>query len=240
MDALLNKVQPRTCRRRFSWLAALPLLARHIARTMPWLTLLTGCVAGTAFLALMAHIAETSNFRLGQGTVRVAFLPAIGALAFVLRCPFRPLIQATPVPAWVSPAAHVLLAVPILAATCWAQLRIMAHAIPRGAIGHPPAVYPLIAQLVGWCAVTVVVAACVDRSRYADLGGAVAAPVSFALIAVAWYAPASARFLVDPPATPRHLTLAWYIVTVAALALTGAALRDQWHRYTPRIRRFRP
>ena len=50
----------------------------------------------------------------------------------------------------------------------------------------------MIAQLTGWCAVTVAAAACADRSRYADLGGAIAAPVSFAAIALAWYTPVTA------------------------------------------------
>ena len=100
-----------------------------------------------------------------------------------------------------APAGHVLLAAPVLAVTCWAQLRIMAHTIPPHALGHPPAVYPLIAQLTGWCAVTVAAAACVDRSRYADLGGAIAAPVSFAAIALAWYAPVTGEI---PDRAARH------------------------------------
>ena len=121
-----------------SWLRALPLLARPVTRTMPWVTLITGCLAGTAFLAVMAHVADASHSPLGQGTVRLAFLPAIAALAFVLRAPFRPLTQATPVPAWVTPASHLLLAAPVLAATCWAQLRIMAHTIPPASSATRP------------------------------------------------------------------------------------------------------
>jgi hypothetical protein len=225
-------------RSRLSWLRALPLLARPIARTMPWVTLITGCLAGTVFLAVMAHVAGTSHWPLDQGTVRLAFLPAIAALAFVLRAPFRPLTQATPVPAWLAPAGHILLAAPVLAVTCWTQLRIMAHTIPPHTLGHPPAIYPVMAQLTGWCAVTVAAAACADRSRYADLGGAIAAPASFAAIALAWYAPVSARFLVEPPATAHGVTIAWYAIATAALALTCAAIRDHWHRYTRSLQRL--
>jgi hypothetical protein len=112
-------------RPRLSWLRALPLLARPITQTMPWVTLITGCLAGTAFLAVMARVAGTSHSPLGLGTVRLAFLPAVAALAFVLRAPFRPVTQATPVPAWVAPAGRILLAALVLAVTCWAQLRIM-------------------------------------------------------------------------------------------------------------------
>ena len=205
---------------------------------MPWATLITGCLAGTLYLAVMAHVASTSHSPLGQGIVRFAFLPAVAALAFVPRAPFRPLTQTTPVPAWVTPAGQLLLAAPFLAVTCWAQLRIAAHAIPPLAIGHPPAVYPLIAQLTGWCAVTVAAAACVDRSRYADLGGAIAAPVSFAAIALAWYAPVTSRFLTEPYATAHGVTVAWCAIAAAALALTCLAMRDQWHRYTAAFTRF--
>ena len=211
----VGQPSPPARRPRLSWLRALPLLARPVARTMPWVTLITGCLAGTAFLAVMARVADISHWTLSQGTVHLAFLPAVAALAFVLRAPFRPVTQATPVPAWVAPAGHIVLAAPVLAITCWAQLRIMAHTIPAHTLSRPPAVYPVIAQLTGWCAVTVAAAACADRSRYADLGGAAAAPVSFAAIALAWYA-----------------------ITTAALALTCAAMRDQWHRHTRNLQRL--
>ena len=205
-------------------------LIRHVARTMPWLTLISGCLAGTGFLVLMTHLADGSHMPLTQGTVRFAFLPVVAALAFLLRCPFRPLIQVTPVPAWVTPVAHVLLGAPVLGVTCLVQLRILASTFPASAV-HPPAVYPLLAQLVGWCAVTIAVAACVERSRFADLGGAVGVPASLAVIGMAWYLPASHKFLASPPAAVHELTAAWYVVAAAALVLTGTAMRDPWHRY---------
>jgi hypothetical protein len=115
---------------RLSWLRALPLLTRPIIVTMPWATLLTGCLAGTAYLAIMARLAGTSQ-PLGQGSLRLAFLPAIAALAFVPRAPFRPLTQTIPVPAWTAPAGYILLSAPILGLTCWVQLCIIASTIPR-------------------------------------------------------------------------------------------------------------
>jgi hypothetical protein len=223
---------------RLSWLRSLPLLARHVTATMPWTTLIAGCLVGTAVLAVVAHFAGSAHWQLSQGAVRYAFLPAVAALSYVPRAPFRPLTQVATVPSWVGPAGHVLLAGPLLAATCWAQLGIMAHTIPHHAPGYAPAVYPLIAQLTGWCLLAVAAAACVDRSRYADLGGAVAAPVSLAAIALAWYAPVSQRFLVEPPAIAHTVTIAWYAIAVAALALTLAAMRDDWHRYTCSLQRL--
>ncbi len=224
-------------RARLSWLRALPLLARPVTRTMPWVPLITGCLAGTGYLALMAHIADSAHWLLGAVYVREAFLPAIAGLAFVVRAPFRPLTQVTPVPAWVTPAGHLLLAAPVLSATCWAQVRIAAHNTATLTLRHPPAVYPLIAQLIGWCAVTVAAAACVDRSRYADLGGAAAVPVSAAAIALAWYLPLTHKLLVQPPATAHGVTVAWYAIAMAALAVTYAAMRDRWRSYALRRRR---
>jgi len=217
-------------RSRVSWLRALPLLAGPVTRTMPWAPLIAGCLAGTAFLAVLTHVAESPGSPPGPGIVRLAFLPAVAALAFVPRAPFRPLTQTTPVPAWVAPAGHLLLAGPVLAVTCWAQLRIAESAVVLHATVRLPAVYPPIAQLTGWCAVTAAAAVCVDRSRYADLGGAVAAPVGLGVIALAWYTPVTARFLTQPSATGRGVTVVWYAIAAAALAVTCVAMRDRWHR----------
>ena len=139
-----------------------------------------------------------------------------------------------------APAGHIALAAPVLAVTCWAQLRIVAHTIPPHTLSHPPAISPVIAQLTGWCAVTVAAAACADRSRYADLGGAIAAPVSLAAIALAWYAPVTSRFLIEPPATAHGVGIAWYSIATAGLALSCAAMRDRWHRYTRNLPRLSP
>jgi hypothetical protein len=115
-------------------------------------------------------------------------------------------------------------------------IQLSPNANPGG--NHPAAIYPLIAQLTGWCVVVVGVAACVDRSRYADLGGAIAAPVSLVAIAVAWYLPITSRALELPPATARGVTIAWYVIATAALALTCAALADRWRRFLMRVSRL--
>ncbi len=60
--------------------------------------------------------------------------------------------------------------------------------------------------------------------------------VSFAVIALAWYIPVSARYLGDASATARAVTVAWYVIAAVALVFTGAAMRDQWHRYWRRTR----
>jgi len=231
----------RHARRRLSWLRALPLLTRYIVRSMPWVTLIAGCLAGLAIFTILVRVAhhDQATFWLDQGTIRLSLLPVAAALAFVPSVPFRPLTRATPVPAWVTPAGHLLLAAPILALTFWAQLRIMAPVILPHAPQDPhEPFYALIAQLIGWSAIIVAAAACTARSRFADLGGAIAAPVSFAVIALAWYAPLSAKYLVKPPAIPHSIAIGWYAIAATALILTCAAMRDHWHRYTRNLHRL--
>jgi hypothetical protein len=209
------------------WLRTVPALARHVLQTVPWATLLAGCAAGTVLLGLLG---ETSRTPLDQGTVRLTFLPVVAAVAFVPRVPSHALTGTAPLPGWVTSAAQTFLAVPVVAITCWIQLVIMTTTLPPGA-GHPPAIYPLIAQLTGWCAIGVAAAAACDRSRYSDLGGAVAAPLALGAIAVAWVTPGLKDALALPPAAPQTATIAWYGVTTAAFAVTVAGMRDRWHRY---------
>ncbi|HEY1625063.1 MAG TPA: hypothetical protein VGG16_14815 [Streptosporangiaceae bacterium] len=222
-------------------LRALPLLARYIPRTMPWVTLLTGCLTSLAIFTVLVRVAhhDQATFWLDQGTIRLSLLPAVAALAFVPYLPFRPLTRATPVPAWVTPVGHLLLAAPILALTYWAQQRIMTTAVPPHTPQDPhEPTYALIAQLVGWFAVTVAVAAWIARSRFAELAGAVAAPIAFSIIALAWYLPITAKFLVHPPAIAHSVAIGWYSIAAVALTLTCLAMRDHWHRYTRVLRRI--
>ncbi len=221
--------------RRF-WRHAVLGLARHIVATMPWVTLLAGCASGTVVLALMAHFAGHSP--LNQDNVRVTFLPAVGALAFVPHVHFRPVVQTTAVPTWIAPAGQVLLALPVVALTCWVQLGLMASTFPAHFAGRLPAVYPLIAQLTGWSLLALSIATCCERTRYAALSGAIAAPVTFVAIAAASFLPPLDRHLLSPPDSARAATIAWYSIAAATGALAILAIRDQWHRYTRRLHRW--
>lgn len=100
-------------RSRLSWLRALPLLTRPTARTTPWVTMITGCLAGTVYLAVMAHVAGASHSPLGQGTVRLAFLPrsttAGRAVVVAAPAPGRP---AVPGPSLMFASVAVVRSVP--------------------------------------------------------------------------------------------------------------------------------
>lgn len=220
-------------RRRRFWTHAVPGLARHILVTMPWATLVAGCASGTVVLALMAQFAGHSP--LNQDNVRLTFLPAVGALAFVPHVQFRPVIQTAPIPTWIAPAGQVLLAAPVLALTCWVQLALMTSTFPARDANHLPAAYPLIAQLTGWSLLALSVAACCERTRYAALSGAIAAPVTFVAIAACSFIPPLDRHLVTPPGSAHATTIAWYAISCAALAIGVVASRDQWHRYVRRL-----
>lgn len=207
-------------------------LAPHLARTMPWSVLLAGCLSGTALLVILDN---TSRFPLTPNTVRLAFLPAIAALCFVPHVHFRPVTQTVPTPTWVAAAGHTLLALPTLAATCAIQLRLMTGSFPSHPPVAPPADSPLIAQLVGWTTLAVLAATWCDRTGYAALNGAVAAPITIALIGFAWVTPRINRLLDTSQAHPDPTTIAWYAIATCATVGSWLATRDQWHRYTRRL-----
>jgi hypothetical protein len=210
------------------------LVARQAVTMMPWATLVAGSAVGTAVLAVLAYFARTSHTPLDETTVRLTLLPAVAALTYVPHDPLRPLAQTVPLPGWIASLTQIVCAVPALALTSWVQLVIMAHTHPAAARHHLTAIYPLIAQLTGWATLALAIAACCDRSRYADLAGAIAAPITLAMIAFAWFTPGVKDLLVTGPATPRSATIAWYSIAAASLGITTAALRDPWHRYTRR------
>lgn len=204
-------------------------LAPHLTRTMPWSVLLAGCLAGTVLLVILDN---TSRFPLTSNTVRLTFLPALAGLCFVPHVHFRPVVQTAPVPSWVAAAGHTLLAVPILAGTFAVQLRLMADSFPVHQPIKPPAVYPLAAQFIGWAALAILAATWSDRTRYANLNGAVAAPIAMSVIAAAWLIPQLHRFFDTSQAHPGAAIRTWYLVAACATIGSWLTVRDQWHRYT--------
>ena len=207
------------------------LTVRHLARTMPWGVMLAGCIGSVgAILVLDA----TSRFPLSADDARLTLLPAVAALCFVPHVCFRPVIQTVPVPAWLAAAGHILFSAPLLAATCAANLQVMTASYAGRA--HAPALYPLIAQFTGWAALAMLTAAWCDRTRFATLNGALAAPVTIALITLAWTEPHLRHILVTPAARPHTATAAWFAIAAVAFAGASAASGDTWNRYTRRSR----
>jgi hypothetical protein len=154
-------------------------LSRHVARTVPWGTLAAGLIAGLGFSLVIRRFAGPATPQAELITaVRLAFLPPLVSLGFVLHDPHRQLAAALPKPAWLTSAARLCLALPVTAASCWLQLWLVAG----GSQQRP--LLPLATEFAACCAVMLAVAAAVERGRWHDLGGGAAVPVALAVLAV--------------------------------------------------------
>jgi hypothetical protein len=198
--------------------AALP----HLAATMPWGTLFGGCAIGLAASVVAYRFAGPAPDAAGvSAALRAAFVPLALVAAFLAADPHRDLVAALPAPAWLAAATHTALALPVLAGTAALQLRLAAAELAIGQrYTSVPAHLPwpaLLAELGAATAIALATASVVARTRWHELGGAIAAPVSLAVIAVA------------------HVALAGFtgrLLLAGALALATAAWaqRDPWLR----------
>ena len=210
-------IKPRVPRARVLW-AALP----HLAATMPWGTLLGGCAIGLAASVVGYRFAGPASDSAGvTAVVRAAFAPLVLVAAFLAADPHRRLVAALPAPAWLTAATHTTLALPVLAGTAALQLRLAAAELAAGQPYPPvPAHLPwpaLSLELGAAAAIALATASVVARTRWHELGGAIAAPVSLAVIA------ATQAVWAD---------VTWRLLLVGALAIAIAAWaqRDPWLR----------
>jgi hypothetical protein len=203
----------------------------HLAATMPWGTLLGGCVIGLAISVVGYRFAGPASDSAGvTAVVRAAFVPLVLVAAFLAADPHRPLVAALPAPAWLTAATHTALALPVLAGTAALQLHLAAAELAAGRrYTGVPAHLPrslLSAELAAAVAIALAAASVVARTRWHELGGAIAAPVSLAVIAATQAAWAG---------------VTWRGLLVGALAVVAAAWaqRDPWLRVHP-VRRRHP
>ena len=227
-------------------------LAWHVAQALPWGTLLAGCLTGigvTAALRIFAGPTETP-VDLGGG-VRASFVPVMAGLAFLLHDPNRQLTGALPAPAWLTPAIRVALAVPVLALTGAIQLDLGARAlaVDLHTTGQPAAELPWVAlttELAAWCALALALAAGLDRTRWRELAGVVAAVGALAVAGALALLPLHmlpAAITEMTRAQARQWTAAWRLWAAAggAAALTAAwAAGDPWRRVRLPDRPYRP
>lgn len=231
-------------------------LIRHIARLMPWAPLLTGCLAGLAMTAVLWVLA-----RRGAGPdalslgLRGSFIPLMAGAAFLLHDANRQLTTTLPARAWLTPALRVALALPVLAATAAAQLAIASQAL-RADLGRdvqeglrfPGQAAPGLAGLPGlpwlalaaeaaaWCAVAIALAAALERTRWQDQAGLIAALGALALVAAATQLPLHliGTTLVSMDRTQQdQWTRAWQLWSAAGIAACLVAVRaagDPWPR----------
>jgi 1,4-dihydroxy-2-naphthoyl-CoA hydrolase len=217
-------------------------LAGPAARTIPWGPLLAGCgagvCAGLAMALFRGPIRSPPGVMLG---LRAGFVPVMTGLAFLLDDPHRQLTAALPVRAWLTRAVRVLLALPVICATAWAEFVLGTRALaadPRGPDARPAALpwTALAAELAAWCLLALAAAAIMARTRWHDVGGVVAALGALATIAVLAVAPLHLlpTAFTDMTAAERQAwTLAWrlwLVVALVAAALAAWASRDPWLR----------
>jgi hypothetical protein len=219
--------------------AAAP-LAWHLARCVPWLPLLAGCCLGSGLSLAMAATAREQDPRLVLTVVRVALVPVLAGLAFLLDDRHWQLAGSLPVPGWLSSAGRVLLAAPVVALTCWLQLDLGDRALARTLAGSGQhAVIPALqvsVEFAAGCAITLAAAAVVQRSRWHDLGGAAAVPLALAaaagLAASPWHLLPTAfpgRTGPLPPGWTRPTLLTALVVVLAAIVAAWSS-RDRWRR----------
>ncbi|HEY1616052.1 MAG TPA: hypothetical protein VGG25_00460 [Streptosporangiaceae bacterium] len=204
---------------------------------MPWEPLVAGMSAGLALSALIARFASAAEPQAELiMSVRLTFLPALAGLGFLLHDGHRQLAGALPVPSWRIPVLRLSLALPPAGVVCWLQLGLVTGALARSGAGRLP-VPPLATEFAGCCAVVLAVAAAAERSRWQDLGGAVAVPAALALQAVLALPPL--RLLPTAFAGLTHAQhtawlrawLAWAVLGLLAAALAAWFSRDPWHRH---------
>jgi hypothetical protein len=182
-------------------------------------------------------------------TIRAAFVPVAAGAAFLAANPHRNLTTSLPAPTWVTTAAHLVMALPLISLTGFIQLQLAAAELRGGgrAAGGTPALpwAALATELVAWLAFSLAVAALVARTRWNDLGGALAAPAALGCIALLAVSPLRlfpAAFTGLTPAQHSawlHAEWAWWALGQAAALTACWASRDPWHRLRPEPRRRR-
>jgi hypothetical protein len=217
--------------------------ARHLTRTLPWGPLVAGCAVGLGVSLAAYQFAQPFQQVAGLSlTVRAAFVPVVAAVAFLASGPHRNLTAALPAPAWLTMAAHLVIALPVLALTAWTQLEFAAASLRTDlrfqnmADVHLPW-SSFCAELTAWSAVAVAAAALVARTRWNDLGGAMSAPVALAFIALLARTPLhlfpTAFTGLTPPEHSAWLQAQWRWWALALMAALMAcwASRDPWLRF---------
>jgi hypothetical protein len=219
-------------------------LAAHLTRGIPWLPLLAGCCAGTGLSLATEITARAQDPRLVAVVVRVSFIPVLAGLAFLLQDRHWLLSASLPAPGWLGAAMRTALVLPLLALTCWLQLFLGDRALTRIRAGGTLPALAIGAEFAAACAITLAAAAAVQRSRWHDLGGAIALPLGLIVLAGLAFGPL--RLLPTQILTTGTWPRAWVRATLLAVLLAGLAAvaaawssRDRWRRLRPATSRSR-
>lgn len=222
---------------------------RHLLVTMPWGPVLAACLTGIGVSLAGYRLAARSQL---PGEIlmlqRLAFAPVVAAVAVLVQDEHRPLVTALPAPAWLTTAARVLIALPVLVLTGWTQLAITAAELGAGlrsaSVPGSALLWPeLAAELAAWSAIALAAAAIIARTRWSDIGSAIAVPAALAIVGMlalpAWHLLPTALSPARQPAWA-DAERAWGVAALLAVATVCWASCDPWLRLVPPRRRSSP
>lgn len=228
----------RPCRVRIAFAEA-----RYVALTVPWGAVLAGCAAGLAISLVARWLAHPSqNPTSITLTVRAAYVPVIACFAFLPADPQASLATTLPVPSWLTVLTRLMIALPLLAMTAYAILRLgesdlrVAISSSAATISQLPQL-ALVSELAGCMAIALAAGAIVARTQWDYLGGAVATPVALAVIALfallPWHLLPSAFTSLTPPqrAAWNRAEWAWWWLSALMSVIACFALGDSWNRW---------
>lgn len=200
--------------------------APHLVRTVPWAVLIAACATGLAISLVSSQF--LNPLRSTGGVLLVSHLSAVplaAAIAFLAWLPDRSLTATLPAPCWLSHAFRVACALPVIGLTAFIQYELARRELAVGSAAAQPGrvSWPTqLAEFCAWLAVATAAAAAVDRTRWRELGGAVAAPITLALIGL----------LV---AVPSYSAGDWWATALAAGLVAAGESRDPWRRVHGKI-----
>lgn len=218
---------------------------RHLLLTMPWTSAVAFGAVGAAMtysISLLAGPSQSPAVLLAS--MRAGLAVATLGLCFLFADPAPLLTETLPARPWTLRAMRVVLALPIVAVSGLAQVSAGLRAL---ATDDPPGIsLPRAAawggfgiELAAFCALALLAAALVARSRRRELGGALAAPLALLVIAALAAVPHHvdvypSGYLVDPSALGQAAWAgaerAWAVVCAVALAGAAWGSRDLWSR----------
>jgi len=222
----------------------------YLVRTQPWAPL--GGAAGLGLVILGAMAYFVGPFQRPADLIaglRVAFAVTAIGVDFVLSDPAEDLLEAVPLPAWTLRALRVAIAIPVLGLGGAGELLLAAGAFTADerlqGLSHRQLSWPgLTVELIGFCGLALLAGATVDRIRWKNLGGVIAAPLGLGLMAALALAPVGlfpTAYLLDATHAD-HIRWetaewSWSAVATVSVMLAGFASRDRWQRLRRHVSR---
>jgi hypothetical protein len=222
MSSRLSTAVPRIRRRCF-----LPATG-YLVQTMPGRFLIAACGLGLTVSFVSSQFLSPHSSAAGVLLLSwIATAPVAASAAFLAATPDKILVTTLPGPSWLPHAVHLVAALLVIGPAAAVQFVITRAELAQTApYAHPGQLSweSWLSQFTAWLMVSTATAATVDRTRWRDLGGALAMPIALALIALLLLAPS------------HSLWIWWATIAVGASAALWQS-RDPWSRIRAQGRR---